>query len=250
MSLSNLATALIVPPVNLVPLSLAGLALTWRYPRVGRILVAVGLAGLLLLAMPIVADSMVDALETGLPLTPPDGDPPQAIVILTAEAVRSTTPPFLQVGPLGLERARAGAALERQTGLPILVTGGMIDTGRGVERESLAEVMAQSLEQDFRVPVRWQEQQSIDTWENAQLSATILKAKGIHSIYLVTHAWHMRRALIAFARTGITVTAALVRLDTMATAVQADFVPRAGAWLASYYALHEWIGCADYALLR
>ena len=194
--------------------------------------------------MPLVSGSLMTSLEHGLPRAPPADAPPQAIVILAAELARSVGTTQLTPGALTLERERAGAALARRTGLPILVTGGATENGP----ETLAAVMARSLAEDFGTPARWTETASTDTWENATNSAGILQAQGIHSIYLVTHAWHMRRALIAFAHTGLVVTAAPVRLDPAPTAVLSDFIPRAGAWLTSYYALHEWIGCADYAL--
>ena len=99
---------------------------------------------------------------------------------------------------------RAGALLHRRTGLPILVTGGTLRTSE----PPVAALMADSLVHDFQVPARWVERESRDTWENARLSAAILHEQGITSVYVVTQAWHMRRAIVAFADTGITVTAA------------------------------------------
>ena len=79
------------------------------------------------------------------------------------------------------------------------------------------------------------------------MSAPILKEHSIHSIYVVTSAWHMRRALLAFADTGISVTAAPTYFERASTDI-IDFVPATSAWAASYLALHEWIGCAWYAV--
>ncbi len=243
MSLSALPIAVTVPPLSLLPVCLAGLLILRRRPRTGMVLLATGLCGLTLLATPLVSGWLIASLERNLPLVPPSDDPPRAIVILSADVVRSAGTPDLAPGSLTLEREQAGASLFRHTGLPILVTGGPAG------EDTLGAVMARSLSRDFGVPVRWIEPQATDTWENARQSAAILRAQRIHSVYLVTHAWHMRRALIAFAGTGIAITAAPVRLDPV-RASAADFVPRTSAWLASYYALHEWIGCVDYALSR
>ena len=243
MSLSALPIALTVPPLSLLPICLAGLLLVRRRQRMGMALLATGLCGLTLLATPLVSGWLIASLERDLPLIPPGDDPPRAIVILSADVVRSAGNPELAAGSLTLEREQAGASLFRHTGLPILVTGGPAG------EDTLAAVMARSLSRDFGVPVRWIEPRARDTWENAQRSAAILRAQRIRSVYLVTHAWHMRRALIAFAGTGITITAAPVRLDPVRASF-VDLVPRTSAWLASYYALHEWIGCADYALSR
>lgn len=247
MSLGSFPAFLVVPPANLLSLSLAGIALSWKWPRTGRVLTIAGLGGLFLLTLPITAGSLIVTLERGLPLRPPSADPPRAIVILSAEIGRGAgRPRELAPGPLTLERERAGAALYRRVGLPILVSGGSLKPGE----QPVARVMAQSLADDFRVPVRWVEAQSRDTWTNAEDSAAILAASGIRSIYLVTHAWHMRRAHIAFAHFGITVTAAPIRLDPLPMLRLSAFLPTASAWMMSYYALHEWIGCADYALRR
>lgn len=99
-----------------------------------------------------------------------------------------------------LERLRHGSWLHKQTGLPVLVTGG------GSFRPE-ADTMARSLKEDFGVDVRWQENQSLTTAENAALSRAML-SEDITSIILVTHAWHMRRAILSFENAGFKVTPA------------------------------------------
>lgn len=185
------------------------------------------------------------ALERDLPLTPRPDSPPQAIVILGGDVVRGgSRAVVLDLGPISLERVAAGAALSRRTGLPILVSGGSLREGEA----SVAALMANSLEHVFQVSARWIEAGSQDTWENARMSAAILHERGIRSIYVVTQAWHMRRAIMAFADTGIIVTAAPPRLDRLSAPLAANFTPEAAGWQASYTALHEWIGCVYYAL--
>lgn len=224
---------------------LAGVLL-WRvWPRFSRWLIGAAALLLLVLSMPAVSSTLLWTLEQGLPLTPPAAHPPGAIVILSAELTRTAGPhPGAVVGPLSLERLRAGAELARRTHLPVLVSGG----SAGSDVPTLAALLSATMQRDFNVPVRWTEDRSLDTWQNARDSAAILRASGITSIYLVTHAWHERRALIAFRATGLTVTAAPVLLNRLPTPVWEDFLPRARAWLESYYALHEWIGCVWYSL--
>lgn len=245
MSLSAVVTTLIVPPVNLLLVSIAGAVIALRRPRAGLALVGFGLLGLIVLALPVTAESLIVSLETGLHLSATGKPPPGAIVILAGDVAKiASETPETEVGPLTLERLRAGAALYRRVGLPVLVTGGMPPEG-GLP---IAALMAESLAQDFHVPVRWTETHSEDTWGNARDSASILAAAGIRSIYLVTHAWHMRRSVIAFAHFGITVTAAPVRLDAPPAATVVKFFPGVKAWMTSYFALHEWIGCVYYSL--
>jgi uncharacterized SAM-binding protein YcdF (DUF218 family) len=240
-----LAIYLLIPPTSLLILTLLGLILVQRrYRRFGYAVACFGALSLFVLGLSVVSDSLLVSLEQGLPLTPPPDQPPQAIVIL-GDAAQRTNNQVMYPGARALVRERAGAALARQTGLPVLITGGKERPGE----TAVAELMADSLQQDFGVPARWVERVSVDTWENAHFSALILKEHGIHSIYVVTNAWHMRRALLAFADTGITVTAAPTHFDPVSGDMLFHFVaPDTGSWETSYLAFHEWIGCALYAL--
>jgi uncharacterized SAM-binding protein YcdF (DUF218 family) len=257
MSLGPFAIAAIVPPLNLVPLGLAGVALAalTRWRRLGLAIAGVALALLLVLALPFTGGLLIASLERGLPLIPPADDPPRAIVVLAAEVDHGARDPgassaaddqAVDLGPLTVMRLRAAAALARRTGLPVLVSGGKPPDGS----VSLAALMAESLRDDFGVPTRWREDRSDDTWENASDSAAILRREGIGSVYLVTHAWHMPRALIAFRHAGLRATAAPVLLDHAPTGIASDFAPRLSGWRMSFYALHEWIGCLYYAWRR
>lgn len=238
---------LALPPTGFVVLIVIGLLLRGGWSGFGRRLTWVSLIALILLGMPAVSYGMLLALESGLPLTPPADHPPQAIVVLGAEVIRAHQEKLgLRPGLLTLDRLRTAAALHRSTGLPILVTGGMTQSNT----PAVGLVMAQSLADDFQTPVDWVESKSIDTWENARFSADILRAKGITSIYLVTHSWHMRRALLAFRDTGLTVTAAPTSFDDPLGPNVSDFLPRAAGWQTGYFAIHEWIGYAWYKLRR
>jgi uncharacterized SAM-binding protein YcdF (DUF218 family) len=242
--LKSILEAIALPPVCFVYLALAGsLVRGWR-TATGRALSGIGLVGLTVLSLPVVADLLLVSLERDLPMTAPSDAAPQAIVILGGDVSRISEPPFARSGRLTLDRLRAGAALQRRTLLPILVTGGIVQNNR----PSVAVLMANSLSEDFQVPVAWIEDASVDTWENALLSAGILKTRGIRSVYLVTQAWHMRRAVMAFRHAGMTVTAMPTALDPPFDPIAADFFPHAFAWEMSFYALHEWVGCAWYAI--
>jgi uncharacterized SAM-binding protein YcdF (DUF218 family) len=246
MSLGALATAVVVPPLNLLPLGLAGLALSWRWPRFGRLLMAVSLLGLLVFSLPVTARALIVALEWHLPQAPSE-QPPAAIVVLGGDAGFGTDAglePGTGIGPLTFERMRAGALMQRRTGLPVLVTGGELEPGT----EPIAAQMARSLHDEFGVPVRWIEPASDDTWQNAQFSAVMLHAAGINSVYLVSDAWHLRRGAMAFARFGIATTPAPLRYDRAPRFNFDAFMPHASAVLNSYFALHEWIGIVYYAL--
>jgi uncharacterized SAM-binding protein YcdF (DUF218 family) len=234
---------LMMPPTGLVVLIVAGLLLRGRWRRFGHRLIWVSLIALILLGMPAVSSSLLLPLETELPTTPPAGHPPQAIIVLGGEVIRARTEALgVRPGLLTLDRLRTAAALHRRTGLPILVTGGTTQPSTS----AVGLIMEQSLRDDFQTPARWVEKKSVDTWENARLSAEILHAEGITSVYVVTHAWHMRRAMLAFQGTGLTVTAAPTSLDDPLGPELNDFLPRAAGWQTAYFAIHEWIGYAWY----
>ena len=244
MSLADLPSLFLIPPLNCLVAACAGAALH-RY-RAGRLLRTAGLAGLLLFSLPLVAGLLILSLEQGLPTQPDPADPPQAVIILSADLapVAAEGRVGFTVGRLTLERERAGAALARHAGLPILVSGGRIRLGA----PTLAALMALSLHDDFGLAPQWLEDRSLDTWQNAARSAAILRAAGIDSAYVVTNAWHMRRALIAFRAAGFRVVAAPAMPDVPPRLALASLLPRISAWQESYWALHEWLGCAWYSL--
>ncbi len=242
---AGLAAAVLPSPSSLAVLALAGMA--WRGRRAG--MVAAGcLALLVVLAMPVVADTLLVGLERGLwpeAEAAAAGTVPGAIVVLGAEVEPDAARPGdADPGPLTLERLRAAAALARRTGLPLLAAGGVVREGA----PPVAVVMARSLGEDFGLPTRWIEASSADTWQNAHAAAALLRPAQVGRVFVVTHAWHMARALIAFADAGLAAVPAPVRLDPWPQWRLGGLLPRASAWWTSYLALHEWIGRAAYAV--
>jgi uncharacterized SAM-binding protein YcdF (DUF218 family) len=244
MSLASLPTLLLIPPLNCLAAACVGAALYRQ--RAGRWLLGIGLAGLVALCVPLVSETLLGSLERGAWPAVDSHDPPGAIVILSGNsyAVQTREGTGFTVGWLTLERERYGARLARASLLPVLVTGGSIEPGQ----PSLASLMAASLHEDFAVVPKWLEERSQDTWENARLSAAILRGAGVGSVYVVTHAWHMRRALMAFRAAGLRAVPAPVPPNAPPQLAWRSLLPRAAAWEQSYFAIHEWIGCAWYAL--
>lgn len=226
-------------------LAVAGLIVRrWRR-RLGEVLTAASCIALLVLAMPFFGGTLLVALEHHLPSDAGPDIKPGAIVILTADIDRYRgDDPGFGPGRLTLERERTGGALFRRVQLPVLVTGGVLQPGD----PPIAAVMAQSLRDDFQIPVRWVEPRSRDTWENAEYSTRILRANDIGAVYLVTHAWHMRRAMLAFHHFGIKVIPAPVQLDRYPDISAFFLLPSVYGWQITYYAVHEWLGYVDYAL--
>ena len=240
--LTNLASAFLLPPLNLLMVAGIGLWLWHKRPRLARSLITAAFAALWLLSTPYVADSLLRHLEG----TPVDRthEPADAIVVLSG-GQHYMAPEYggNTAGKETLERLRYAAMLHRKTDKPILVTGG---DPQGIGPE--APLMKAVLEQEFKVPVRWVEDASTNTWENARNSRALLADSGITRIYLVTHAWHMPRALLAFERAGFKVVPAATAWTTQHRTDLLDFLPSAAALLDSRWYLHEVIGMYWYRL--
>ena len=247
MSLSTIPSALLIPPLNLVSAAVLGTIAWFRWPRFGRALSGLAAIGLFVFSLPATSQSLIASLEAGLPrdLAAP-ADPPGAIVVLSADAAYGGPGGVLPgsgIGAITLDRMRGGAVLQREVRLPLLVTGGPLEDGAA----PIADQMAESLREDFSARVKWVEPRAEDTWQNAEYSAALLRGDGVHAVYLVTSAWHMRRSLMAFRHLGIAATPAPLRFDRWPRWEIDTFVPHISSLLISYYALHEWIGCVYYA---
>lgn len=149
------------------------------------------------------------------------------------------------VGLLTLERLRLAATLYHAHPLPILVTGGV----EGNNAESSAALMADTLEEDYGIKTRWLEERAQNTYQNGAFSAAILKANNISRVIVVTEAWHLPRAVWAFAHAGITaIPAPAERTYTTAGIDWSEFEADYGSFAKSFYALHELLGLAYYRL--
>jgi len=225
-----------------------------RTPWKGMVLATV--AGLVafpaLLSMPVVSDALVDRLQVFSPiseatLSEASVGQVSAIVILAAGR-RVYAPEFSgeTVDGLSLERLRYGARLARQSGLPVLLSGG---TGVASRTSPLAKLMADALLQDYGIDAKWLETQSRNTAENAINSTEILRSEGVSRIVLVTHAWHMPRARAAFIANGMTVIPAPTAFQRPTpTLAFSGAVPSITALQMSIYAIHESIGSVWYTI--
>jgi uncharacterized SAM-binding protein YcdF (DUF218 family) len=228
--------ALVLPPTGPLLLALLGLALLGRRPRLGRALAWLGVAGLMVLSLPVVSHSLLRSLE------PPALDLQrignvQAIVILGG-GVRRNAAEFggETLGRLTLERVRYGALVARTTRLPVLVSG-----GSAYEGTAEATLMKRALEQEFNTEVRWAEERSRDTQSNAAESAAILLPAGIKRVILVAHGFDMPRASAEFASAGLQVTPAPTVLSGERYTFEhaRELLPSISALQGSYYGLYE-----------
>jgi uncharacterized SAM-binding protein YcdF (DUF218 family) len=194
---------------------------------------------LFLLSWPPASWLLTQAVQVAEPLDMTRAAEAQAIVVvgggLRKDAVEYGGD---TLGVLTLERVRYAAWVARQTHLPVLVSGGAV-----LSRKSEAEVMSDALETEFGVPVRWRENESWDTHQNAVFSAKLLLEAGIRRIVLVAHAVDMRRARREFTQAGLEVISAPTKIATGWTLDHpAQLLPNAGAFAGSYLASYEILG--------
>ncbi|HQT25064.1 MAG TPA: YdcF family protein [Burkholderiales bacterium] len=230
----HLISAFLLPPLNLILLGAAGLLLLGSRPRLGKRLIALSFFLLYLASAPFFSSWAMEKFE-GHYVAPADGA--DAIVVLGGGSYLNA-PEYggNTVGLMTLERVRYAARLYRETGIPILVTGGAPLGNADSEAKQMKDVLVG----DFHVPVEWTETASRNTEENASKSAIILGTK--RRIYLVTSAWHMPRAEIIFRHAGFDVFPAPTGFTIPYRTNILSFLPSAGGLSRSALLIHEIIG--------
>lgn len=260
-SLKPLVGALLLPPIPMLLLILAGTRLVLRRRLIGWTLVGLGVLLIGVLSMrgtaillrdqwiappPPLSDSAVAALRR-------DALAGRSTAILVLGGGRRSFAPEFGTSDLetsSLERLRYGVWLARQTGAPLAFSGGLgwESGGRSIGTSTEAEVAARVARAEFGMPLRWQEADSRDTRENAILSLRVLRAAGVTSVVIVTHAWHMPRALHHFqsqvdtAHAGrMQVVAAPMGFVTLTHRFITDWMPSGDGMLENRRVLREFL---------
>ncbi len=239
--------ALLLPPGGLILLLFV--SLLFIRGIFGKILLAFTLATFYLLSTPFVATNMLAGLERHIFITPDEilASNAKAIVVLGG-GIYKEGPEYggdTIKGQL-LERVRYAAWLHKRTNLPIIVSGGDQDK----RHPSEAKLASKVLKEEYGCKVLATEDNSKSTWENSLFTSRLLKSNGINKVALVTHAWHMPRAIRAFQRDNIDVIAAPTifsrgRYNLEDSKIR-DWLPNPAALKDSYLALHEYLGMAWY----
>jgi uncharacterized SAM-binding protein YcdF (DUF218 family) len=234
--LKKLATALVLPPTGPLLVAIVGALALRRLPRLGRALLWTGLLTLLALSLAPVSYLLLRLANDAPAVRMEDARTAQAVVVLGG-GLRRDAPEYGgdTLNRWTLERVRYGAKLARETGLPVLVAGGSVWGDTATE----ASVMRAALEKEFNVPVRWTEERSRNTHENAQFAAAILKRDGVRRVVVVMHGFDIRRARAEFEAAGLEVVPAPTVLPRFRITTPLDFLPSMGALQGSQIALYE-----------
>lgn len=206
--LKPLLTALVLPPALPLLMAVAGHWLTRRARLPGRLLFWIGMGSAWLFSCNGAAVWLSHSLlPTFQPATVADlkAKGVQAVVVLGGGMhLHSDEYGSPQLSAPSLVRLRYGAWLARSAALPLAFSGGVgwASVGTGAQPEAAGAMQAAH---DFGVSLRWADDQSRDTLDNASRTAQLLRQDGINRIALVSHAWHLPRAVAAFEDAGLRV---------------------------------------------
>jgi uncharacterized SAM-binding protein YcdF (DUF218 family) len=250
--------ALLLPPVPLLVLVLLGAALMRRRPAAGGFLVCLAVALLwfstctgsahivaqaLLQPAPALTRDRIAALRADM-----QAKRRVAIVVLGGGA-QAYAPEYASssLSKASLERLRYGIWLGRETGAPVAFSGGM-GHAQSPGAPAEAQVAGRIAAADFGRPLRWLESESRDTRANAARTVALLREAGIEQLVLVTHAWHMPRALRAFREAagarGMRIEAAPIGLAEASESPLLRWLPSSKGYTDMRHALHERLGLA------
>ena len=245
MTFSYALSSLLLPPTSLIALAIIG-AFALKKRRALALVLIVGSQLLLLaLSMPVVANALVGSLEPP-PVAIEQVKRAQAIVVLGGG--RNLGSPEYggeTVNEYTLRRARYGAQLARETGLPLYVSGGKPTGGALAEGTLMRELIGR----EFNQPVKWVDAASKTTREQALIAAQDLKPLQVRRVALVTDAVHMPRAQRAFELAGLAVVAAPTGYTAQRPFAPYQLIPGPTALRDSHIALREWISQLHYHVL-
>lgn len=138
-------------------------------------------------------------------------------------------------------RIRYGALLSRQLKLPLVFTGGQGWSSHGQNEASEAEVAMRIARQEWLLTDVIAEGRSRDTHENATMTRALLP-KQTRTIALVTHAWHMPRAVHEFEKAGFEVVPAPMGYILQSGSFTNRWIPSASSLRDSAWVLRERLG--------
>ena len=243
---------LLLSPLPLLILVLVGARLMFRRRLLAWLLILLGVIPLYLAC----TNAVSGLLQRTLTRPPPAlaeaeigglRKAPRTAIVVLGGGRRELAPEYgvSSLHQRSIERLRYGIWLSRETTLPLAFSGGI---GHGAKPGATeAESAARIAEREFGRPLRWTENESRDTRENALRTVALLRKDGIEQIVLVTHDYHMRRALRNFERAAaagapLKIVAAPMGLPSSTRIEARNWLPVASNLQTTSIALHEWLG--------
>lgn len=201
-------SAAVLPPVPGLLLVLIGARLLASRRAAGWVVMLVAVAGLWLSCSAAVGEWLAGVMtpapaaltkERQTELRRAAASAPASVVVVVLGGGRESLAPEYgrpSLSATSLERLRYGVWLSRELGAPLAFSGG--PGHAGAQGRAEAEVAADIALNEFGRSMRWVEARSRDTRENALFTVRMLKEAGVRRLVVVTHGWHMPRAMRAF----------------------------------------------------
>ena len=175
-----------------------------------------------------------------------DNITPTAVVVLGGG---TNSNDILKAMPDAFKREIYGLLIAKKVGLPFIFTGGGISKTKE----------AQNTKKDIQLITKicklniktFYENKSLNTYENAKYTATLFKKLNLQKkIYLVTSAYHMKRAILLFKHFKFQINPKPVGFYYNNEYTWWDIFPNAGNFYHSYKAIHEYFGILSLYLRR
>ncbi len=235
--------SVILPPGSIIIIALIGIILVLRRVKAGLYLVIFSVTVLYVFSTPVFSGLLVSTLEPEYPLNMDEPGNERAVAIVVLGCGRYPDAPEYaadDISECSLMRLRYAMELLQHKQLPVLLSGGSVYG----EQASEAMIMEMILNRHFQRHATWLEGVSKNTFENAKFSSVLLKQQNIDTVYLVTHAIHMKRASLAFERHMIEVVPAPTYFYSLNRSSRRliNYLPSMHALTMTSAGLHEILG--------
>jgi uncharacterized SAM-binding protein YcdF (DUF218 family) len=242
-TLKKILEAFVLPPGSAVVLLLALAYWLRRRTRAGA-LACLAVACLIWAGTTdVFSDAVMRPLENAYQApAKPQGD----VIVMLCAGFRGAGNPYSASERLStgtLERAAVAYKLQKDTGLPLLISGGAPFSAQP-ESEAAAAYLTELGVKPEKIVT---EADSRDTEENARYTIKLCREKGYKKIILLTSAYHLPRAVFLFRALGAQeLTPFPAARRTGGRRYFRDFLP--GGSLEARLALNEYLGLAWYRL--
>jgi len=250
-ALKKTITPFVLPP-GIFILAIVFISLVMIYRKRWKLGLANLTVGLMLWALSTVpmANFLIHGLESDYPIpSNPSGD----VIVLLGGGMIQGVPDLTGTAapsPSMMGRIVTAVRLYQRLGLPLIVTGGQVND----DTDSAVATVCKRFLMDLGVPEKQitVEDRARDTAQNARLTAAICRQQGFSKPILLTAAYHLKRARMAFEAAGMRVIpfpAYFIGSRNISYSWR-HLLPRAGMLCTSTDALHEYMGILYYRIVE
>lgn len=247
--LKNIASLLLPPGIFFVLLASLIFILWKQNNKIAKALAAVTLV-FYLCSTGLVAEVLVRSLESRYtPPTEVSGD----VVIMLGGGATSDTPDVTGKGQLSSHasnRLLTAALLQKKLNVPIILAGGQVYADSGAEAVIAKPILIGLGVAENKIFI---DDKSLNTKQNAENVAKIIKDQKFNNPILVTSAFHMDRSVLNFNKAGLNVIP--YPSDYMVNIHGGNFyfakiLPSSGALEGTVIVCREWLGILAARLVK